>query len=217
MENLRRAGYAQVVGVEPNPVAAEIARKKGYDVYTSYLTEEQATTDRRRARACSTRCSCAMSSSMSATSTASSRASGRCCATTDCWCSNCPRSRKASRSAALPSCGKSIVNYFTPALAEHLLRRFGFQVCDRRNYVFGGGSMAFVARKRAVPVACALSRSRSGADDRPAAAVRRRHRAPEDRAQEPRLARPLGRFPGSGLWRRAALLPARVGLPRSPT
>src|SRR5260221_1336094 len=36
METLRRAGYTQVVGVEPNPVAAAMAREKGYEVYTSY-------------------------------------------------------------------------------------------------------------------------------------------------------------------------------------
>ena len=42
------------------------------------------------------------------------------------------------------------VNYFTPALAEHMLRRFGFEICDRRSYVFGGGSMAFVAQEASV-------------------------------------------------------------------
>ena len=109
------------------------------------------------------------------------------------------------------------VNYFTPALAEHMLTRFGFQVCDRRSYVFGGGSMAFVAQKRAAPVACALSPSRSGADNRPAAPVRRRHRAPEGRVEQPGLAARSAGYQVLRLWRRAALLPARVGLPRLPT
>src|SRR5512144_210712 len=39
MEALRRSGYTKVVGVEPNPIAATTARKKGHEVYTSYLTE----------------------------------------------------------------------------------------------------------------------------------------------------------------------------------
>src|SRR5262249_37449269 len=42
LEVLRRAGYRQVIGVEPNPVAAAIPRKKGHEVHTSYLTKELA-------------------------------------------------------------------------------------------------------------------------------------------------------------------------------
>src|SRR5258707_1937446 len=38
LEALRRAGYKPVVGVEPNPVAADLARKKGHQVHTSSLT-----------------------------------------------------------------------------------------------------------------------------------------------------------------------------------
>jgi hypothetical protein len=43
------------------------------------------------------------------------------------------------------------VNYFTEPLAEHLLRRYGFDICDRRHYAFGGGAIAFIARKVAMP------------------------------------------------------------------
>ena len=39
------------------------------------------------------------------------------------------------------------VSYFTEAHVECLLKRFGFHISDRRRYVFGGGSIAFVARK----------------------------------------------------------------------
>src|SRR4029077_11090681 len=42
IEHLRRAAYSQVVGLEPNEVAAGVARKKGYSVYTGFLTAEQA-------------------------------------------------------------------------------------------------------------------------------------------------------------------------------
>jgi SAM-dependent methyltransferase len=43
------------------------------------------------------------------------------------------------------------VNYFTEPLAEYLLRRYGFKILERRRYAFGGGAIAFVARKVAMP------------------------------------------------------------------
>ncbi|MBF0296337.1 MAG: methyltransferase domain-containing protein, partial [Magnetococcales bacterium] len=39
LEKLRQAGFGPVVGVEPNPVAGESARAKGFTVYSSILTE----------------------------------------------------------------------------------------------------------------------------------------------------------------------------------
>ncbi|MBF0179995.1 MAG: methyltransferase domain-containing protein [Magnetococcales bacterium] len=39
LEKLHQAGFAPVVGVEPNPVAGETARAKGFTVYSSILTE----------------------------------------------------------------------------------------------------------------------------------------------------------------------------------
>jgi hypothetical protein len=50
------------------------------------------------------------------------------------------------------------VSYFTQALAEYMLERFGFHISDRRKYVFGGGSIAFVAQKTAIPVSCGIPR-----------------------------------------------------------
>src|SRR4029077_1621646 len=43
------------------------------------------------------------------------------------------------------------VNYFTVPLAVHLLERYGFTIVDRRNYAFGGGAVAFLARKGIAP------------------------------------------------------------------
>src|SRR5262249_22991449 len=48
------------------------------------------------------------------------------------------------------------VSYFTQPLADYLPSRLGFRTADRRKYVFGGGSLAFVAQKTALPVACSL-------------------------------------------------------------
>jgi len=42
------------------------------------------------------------------------------------------------------------VSYFTEPLAVYLLARYGFRVLERRRYAFGGGSLAFVARKEAL-------------------------------------------------------------------
>jgi SAM-dependent methyltransferase len=50
------------------------------------------------------------------------------------------------------------VNYFTEPLAVHLLERYGFAILDRRHYAFGGGSVAYLARKGAEPAAIAPPR-----------------------------------------------------------
>ena len=75
------------------------------------------------------------------------------------------------------------VSYFTQALAEYMLERFGFHISDRRRYVFGGGSIAFVAQKKAVPVSCTIPRPDPSADARLAARLRRRHGTAEERDQ----------------------------------
>ena len=48
------------------------------------------------------------------------------------------------------------VNYFTVPLAVHLLERYGFTIVDRRNYAFGGGAVAFLARKGVEPAGGAV-------------------------------------------------------------
>ena len=107
MENLRRAGYRQVVGVEPNAIAAELARKKGYNVYTSYLTEAQAQQIVAKHGEFDTVFLRHVVEHVSDLERFLRRQSGRCCGTMACWSSNCPKWRRASGSAALPSCGKS--------------------------------------------------------------------------------------------------------------
>ena len=156
MEKLQRAGYAKVVGVEPNPVAAEIARKKGYDVYTSYLTQEAATkivAEHGTFDAVFLRHVVEHVSDLDGFFTGIRtllRDEGL-------LVLELPEVEESFSLGSPAILWEEHLNYFTPALAEHMLKRFGFQVCDRRNYVFGGGSMAFVARKRAAPVSCALT------------------------------------------------------------
>ena len=156
MDNLKRSGYAKVVGVEPNPVAAEFARKKGYDVYTSYLTQEQATkivAEHGTFDAVFLRHVVEHVSDLDGFFTGIRtllRDDGL-------LVLELPEVEESFSLGSPAILWEEHLNYFTPALAEHLLKRFGFQVCDRRNYVFGGGSMAFVARKHAVPASCALA------------------------------------------------------------
>ena len=156
MEHLRRAGYTQVVGLEPNAVAADTARKKGFRVHTGYLTQEQAGQ---------------IVAEQGSFDTLFVRHVVEHVSDLDGFFAGV---RTLLRDdgllvVELPDVEESFalgspailweehVNYFTPALAEHALKRFGFEVCDRRHYVFGGGSIAFVAWKKAAPVACTLA------------------------------------------------------------
>ena len=156
MEHLERAGYAQVVGLEPNAVAAAIARKKGYDVYTGYLDRQQAERIVAEQGAFDTLYLRHVIEHVSdldgffAGVRALLRDDGL-------LVLELPDVEESFVRGSPAILWEEHVNYFTQTLAEHLLKRFGFQVCDRRNYVFGGGSMAFVAQKKAAPVSCALS------------------------------------------------------------
>ena len=156
MDNLKRSGYSKVVGVEPNPVAAEIARKKGYDVYTSYLTQEQAT---KIVAGHGTFDAVFLRHVVEHVSDLDGFFTGIRTLLRDdgLLVLELPEVEESFSLGSPAILWEEHLNYFTPALAEHLLKRFGFQVCDRRNYVFGGGSMAFVARKHAVPASCALA------------------------------------------------------------
>ncbi len=156
MEHLRRAGYAKVVGLEPNAVAADIARGKDYDVYTGYLDRQQADKIVAEQGPFDTVYLRHVVEHVSdldgffAGVRALLRDDGL-------LVLELPDVEESFAQGSPTILWEEHVNYFTRPLAEFLLRRFGFSVCDRRSYVFGGGSMAFVARKNALPVACASS------------------------------------------------------------
>ena len=157
LEALRRAGYAQVVGVEPNPVAASIARNKGHQVYTSYLTEELASQIVADCGAFDTvylRHVVEHVSDLEAffgALRALLRPDGL-------LVLELPDVEEGFALGSPAILWEEHVSYFTQALAEYMLERFGFQISDRRRYVFGGGSLAFVAQKKAVPASCAIRR-----------------------------------------------------------
>ncbi len=52
------------------------------------------------------------------------------------------------------------VNYFTEDLVHAMFRRYGFEVLDKRYYAFGGGSVAFIAR-RILPETLNLAKAKS--------------------------------------------------------
>jgi hypothetical protein len=150
MEALGRAGYTKVVGLEPNAIAAGVARKKGHKVYTSYLDKKSAA---------EIVAECGRFDALYLRHVVE-------------HVSNLDQFFAAVRTLLNPegllvlelpdveegfSLGSPAilweehVNYFTQALAEYMLGRFGFRVLDRRKYVFGGGSFAFVAQMEAAP------------------------------------------------------------------
>jgi SAM-dependent methyltransferase len=160
LQVLRRAGYKQVVGIEPNPVAAAIARKKGHEIHTSYLTKELA--DRLVAEGGQfdtvyLRHVVEHVSDLDGFFTAIHtllRADGF-------LVLEMPDVEEGFALGSPAILWEEHVSYFTQGLAEYMLARFGFRITDRRRYVFGGGSLAFVAQKTAVPVACSIARPAS--------------------------------------------------------
>ena len=157
LEALSRAGYAKVVGLEPNPVAASIAQKKGHQVYTGFLTKELASQ---------------IIADGGAFDTVYLRHVVEHVSDLDSFFGalrsllrpdgllvlELPDVEEGFALGSPAILWEEHVSYFTQALAEYMLERFGFEISDRRRYVFGGGSLAFVAQKKAVPVTCTIRR-----------------------------------------------------------
>jgi SAM-dependent methyltransferase len=157
LEVLRRAGYAQVVGIEPNPVAASMARKKGHQVYTSYLTRELAT---QIVADCGVFDTVYLRHVLEHVSDLGAffEALRMLLRPDGLLVLELPDVEEGFALGSPAILWEEHVSYFTQALAEYMLERFGFHISDRRRYVFGGGSIAFVARKKAIPVSCTIPR-----------------------------------------------------------
>jgi SAM-dependent methyltransferase len=150
MEALTRAGYTEIVGIEPNAVAAGIACGKGHKVLTSYLDRDTATQlvedhgpfDTAYARHVveHVRDLEGFFTSIRAVL----KPGGL-------FVMELPEVEEAFALGSPAILWEEHVNYFTRDLAEYMLERFGFSVLDRRRYVFGGGSFAFVARMGDLP------------------------------------------------------------------
>ena len=212
LEALRRAGYAKVVGIEPNPMAAAIAREKGHQVYTSYLTKDLATqivADCGEFDTVYLRHVVEHVSDLGAFFEAVRmllRPDGL-------LVLELPDVEEGFALGSPAILWEEHVSYFTQALAEYMLERFGFHVSDRRRYVFGGGSIAFVAQKKAVPVSCTIRRPDPSATLDVAARLRRGMERQKNEIRERRFAGEVERLQGPHLWGGAALLPACLGRP----
>ena len=156
LEVLRRAGYAKVVGIEPNPIAASIARKKGHQVYTSYLTKDLAT---RIVADCGAFDTVYLRHVVEHVSDLGAffEAVRMLLRPDGLLVLELPDVEEGFALGSPAILWEEHVSYFTQALAEYMLERFGFHISDRRKYVFGGGSIAFVAQKKAVPVSCTIA------------------------------------------------------------
>jgi SAM-dependent methyltransferase len=157
LEALRRAGYREVVGIEPNPVAAQLGRQKGFEVHTSYLTRalaERLTAERGAFDTIYLRHVIEHVSDLEGFFSAVRtllRDSGF-------LVMEIPDIEEAFTLGSPAILWEEHVSYFTQPLAEYMLQRFGFRVADRRRYVFGGGSLAFVAEKQAIAGGCTVER-----------------------------------------------------------
>lgn len=148
LQALAAAGYGRLVGVEPNAVAAEVARRKGHDVRAGYLTadlagrlvDEAGPFDAVYLRHVVEHVG-DLEGFFGAVRTLL-RDEGLLAV-------ELPDVEESLRLGSPSILWEEHVSYFTRPLAEHMLQRFGFAIVDRRTYAFGGGSQAFVARKQA--------------------------------------------------------------------
>ena len=212
MEALRRAGYGSIVGVEPNPAAAELARKKGHKVYTSYLTKELAAQIVAECGEFDTiylRHVVEHVSDLEVFFVAIRtllRPDGF-------LVLELPDVEEGFALGSPAILWEEHVVYFTQPLAEYMLERFGFHIVERRRYVFGGGSLAFVAQKKTLLGTCTLRLPDASRTIELLHGFVADMERQKEEMRRSRLARPLERLSNPRLRRRAALLPAGFRLP----
>jgi 2-polyprenyl-3-methyl-5-hydroxy-6-metoxy-1,4-benzoquinol methylase len=139
---LEKAGHIDVVGIEPNQHAAMMAVEAGHRVIRSMLTEDIAKT-------------------IGTFDTVYSRHvlehvpnitefmnSIRAVLVDDgIFVLEIPAIENALNQGNPAILWEEHVNYFTLEFAQKLLAYFGFEILEKRQYLFGGGSQAYVARK----------------------------------------------------------------------
>ena len=152
MEALTRGGYAKVVGVEPNGVAAGLARQKGYPVHADFLGPDLA--DRLVQEHGAFGVAYMRHVVEHVGDTASFFAAvRRLLCPGGLLVMELPEVETAFALGSPAILWEEHVSYYTREQAEHLLARFGFEILDRRRYAFGGGSIACIARMVELPAA----------------------------------------------------------------
>ena len=158
---LREHGYGGLIGIEPNAVAAAVARSSGHMVYVDFfdrlaaarITSEQGRFDTAFVRHVAEHVVDLKDFFLALRELIVEDGQ---------LILELPHIEPGFGSGNPAILWEEHVNYFTEPLAEHLLHRFGFDVLDRRTYAFGGGSIAFVCRRRSEPLA-ALAEPTAGA------------------------------------------------------
>jgi SAM-dependent methyltransferase len=147
---LARYGYGPISGVEPNAAAAGAARRAGFEVHQAFLTRDLAG---------------ALAERNGGFATAFARhviehvddldgffAAVRVLLRDDgVFVVELPDVEIGLLSGSPSILWEEHVSYFTRELAEHVFRRYGFDLLERRTYAFGGSSVAYILRKTDVP------------------------------------------------------------------
>jgi len=152
MEALKRHGYGFVAGIEPNAAAAALARNAGRLVYGDFLSAELA--ERILAEHGAFDAIYLRHVAEHVDRLADFFASLRrlLCAG-GLLVIELPEVEAGFTRGNPAILSEEHVSYFTAPLAAYLLARHGFRVLERRRYAFGGGSLAFIAEKAALPAA----------------------------------------------------------------
>jgi hypothetical protein len=155
MNALRRYGYGDIVGIEPNKTAADMAMQAGHVVYQSFLSAELA--ERLIAKHGAFDAAYLRHVAEHVGDLASFFAAVRTLLRDGGLLAiELPQVEAAFALGNPAILWEEHVNYFTEPLAVHLLERYGFTVIERRHYAFGGGAIAFLARKGAIPEGSAV-------------------------------------------------------------
>jgi 2-polyprenyl-3-methyl-5-hydroxy-6-metoxy-1,4-benzoquinol methylase len=150
MEALKRHGYADIVGIEPNRVSAGLAVQKGYPVYPEFFTAVLAARilkEHGAFQAIYLRHVAEHVETLEEFFPAMRKLLGP----GGLLIMELPQVEPGFTLGNPAVLWEEHVNYFTEPLAAHLLARFGFEILDRRHYAFGGGAIALIARKAEMP------------------------------------------------------------------
>ena len=146
LDALQRHGFGPLMGVEPNRAAAELARKKGHRVIIDFLNANSVKTLLAEGGPFGTLFMRHVVEHVNELDDLFDAV--RSLLEDDgLLVMELPQVEQGMAQGNPAVLWEEHVSYFTQAHAEFLLHRQGFDVMDRRVYAFGGGAMAFVARK----------------------------------------------------------------------
>jgi len=150
MDALVRHGYPSVVGVEPNRPAAEVARQKGYEVHGELLSIAVANKLIEKHGAFG---AAYVRHVIEHVGNLDEFFGALRCLVRDegLLVVELPHVEPGFQQGNPAILWEEHVNYLTEPHAIALFASHGFELLDRRYYAFGGGAVAFITRKKALP------------------------------------------------------------------